>query len=314
MKIDDNPRYPVRLVASKSGISPHVLRAWERRYGAVTPVRTNGGQRLYSELDIRRLQLLRRLTTRGHAIGGLARLPLDELELIAQADAEPTTRLLEHRPPTDRSAEFRAAALNAARDLEAGELKIVLQRATVSLGVPAFLDEVAGPVIRDIGHGWKEGSLSVAQEHLASAVFQQVLGWIIDAYHVDQNAARLLVATPAGQLHELGALMAAAAAAAERWDVVYLGANLPESEIIQAAKQAGVLAVALSIVNPVTDDTLIEALKTIRRELPAGVDLFLGGFAVSQQTQRFNSVGAQTFTSLAEFRSTLRSLLARVAG
>ena len=66
------PRYPVRLVALQTGLTPHVLRAWERRYGVVTPTRTDGGQRLYSQLDIERLSRLRRLTERGHGIGRLA--------------------------------------------------------------------------------------------------------------------------------------------------------------------------------------------------------------------------------------------------
>ena len=73
------PRYPVRLVAVRTGLTPHVLRAWERRYGVVSPARTDGGQRLYSDLDIERLRLLRRLTDRGHAIRRIALLPIAEL-------------------------------------------------------------------------------------------------------------------------------------------------------------------------------------------------------------------------------------------
>ena len=73
------PRYPVRLVALRTGLSPHVLRAWERRYHVVSPTRTDGGQRLYSDLDVERLLRLRRLTEQGHAIGRIALLPLPEL-------------------------------------------------------------------------------------------------------------------------------------------------------------------------------------------------------------------------------------------
>src|SRR5512141_3126263 len=73
------PRYPVRLVALRTGLTPHVLRAWERRYRVVSPARTEGGQRLYSDLDIERLQLLRRLTERGHAISRIASLPVAAL-------------------------------------------------------------------------------------------------------------------------------------------------------------------------------------------------------------------------------------------
>src|SRR3954470_6848468 len=76
------PRYPVRLVASRTGLSPHVLRAWERRYRVVSPARSDGGQRLYSDRDVERLRMLRRLTERGHLIGHLARLSGKELTML----------------------------------------------------------------------------------------------------------------------------------------------------------------------------------------------------------------------------------------
>jgi DNA-binding transcriptional MerR regulator len=82
---DAQPRYPVRLVARRTGLTPHVLRAWERRYGVVVPARSEGGQRLYSDADIRRLELLRRLTDAGHSIARLARLPAEELALLVEA-------------------------------------------------------------------------------------------------------------------------------------------------------------------------------------------------------------------------------------
>jgi DNA-binding transcriptional MerR regulator len=78
------PRYPVRLVALRTGLTPHVLRAWERRYAVVSPSRSSGGQRLYSDLDIERLRRLRRLTARGHAISRIAALPLDEWTRLDQ--------------------------------------------------------------------------------------------------------------------------------------------------------------------------------------------------------------------------------------
>src|SRR5690242_280067 len=88
-----NSSYPVRMVALRTGLSPHLLRAWERRYGVVTPQRSEGGQRLYSDADIERLARLKRLVERGHAIGRIASLPLDalaQLEESAGAAAQKT--------------------------------------------------------------------------------------------------------------------------------------------------------------------------------------------------------------------------------
>jgi DNA-binding transcriptional MerR regulator/methylmalonyl-CoA mutase cobalamin-binding subunit len=302
------PRYPVRLAAQKSGVTPHVLRAWERRYQVVAPIRSKGGQRLYSELDVERLRLLRRLTGHGHSIGHLAKLPLGELEGIAAEVDIPQQTAGAVTPRSDQAAEFRSAAFHAAQCLAAGELQAVLERAAASLGVPAFLDQVAGPSIREIGHGWKNGVVTVGQEHLATAVFRRVLGWIIDTFQVRDPAARLLVATPPRQVHELGALMAAAAAATAGWDVIYLGADLPVAEILSAAKQVKASAVALSVVLPTDDPGLIEDLAQLRQGLGPEVELFLGGAAVAQQPEPFGAVGAQIVDSLAEFRTALQRL------
>src|SRR5918992_4046083 len=95
----EQPRHPVRVAAQRSGVNPHVLRAWERRYRVVTPVRSEGGQRLYSDLDVERLRLLRRLTGRGHGIGQLARHSNEELERILR-DEGPLGEQTGSAPPS----------------------------------------------------------------------------------------------------------------------------------------------------------------------------------------------------------------------
>ena len=198
----DTPRHPVRLVANRTGLSPHVLRAWERRYGVVAPDRSQGGQRLYSDHDVERLRQLRQLTGRGHSISRIATLSLAELErLEAEAPPEPAM------PPagaveSSAAAEFVGEALSAVRGFDAGELQAVLQRGAVTLGGPVFLDEVVAPAVEAVGHGWSSGSLSVAQEHMSTAVFRRALEWLGEVYRVEGEAPRLVVATPPGEAHE----------------------------------------------------------------------------------------------------------------
>jgi methanogenic corrinoid protein MtbC1 len=276
----------------------------------VSPARSNGGQRLYSDLDVERLRLLRRLTGRGHGIGRLAKLSLDELEQLAaeEGSANGTTGVAAFAD--GRAAEYRSTALQAAQALDAGLLQAVLEQSAVKLGVPAFLDEVAAPLIKGIGHGWSEGTVTVGQEHLATAVFQRVLGWIIETFEVPEPGARILVATPPGQIHELGALLAAAAAASEGWDVIYLGANLPVPEILKAADQSDAAAVALSIVLPLDTAALVSQVLQVRQGLRPEVYLFLGGAGVAEQPERFAGSGVTVLDSLTAFRSTLRDLAA----
>ena len=313
------PRYPVRLVAVRTGLTPHVLRAWERRYGVVTPARSEGGQRLYSDFDIERLRLLRQLTDRGHAIGAIASLPLAELtKLMVEAD-----RAGEEGASSDGAAggaaeaaetrsrsvdECLAAVARATRALDAVALQGVLEQAALSFGVPAFLDEVVAPALMRVGAGWAEGSVSVAQEHLATAVFRRVLSWLFRMFEVRGTAPRLVVATPPGQIHELGALMVAASAAAEGWGVVYLGPDLPVADLLSAVGQTGARAVAVSVVYVPERVDLLAALREMRAGLPERVPLLVGGAATPELADEAEAAGALVIASLPELRVMLRQL------
>lgn len=316
----DTPRYPVRLVASRTGLSPHVLRAWERRYGVVSPTRSEGGQRLYSDLDVERLVRLRRLTDQGHAIRRIAGLPLEELARLEEkvdTEGDGTRSLSADRSPvtgdaaqstTELAASAVASALQATRRLDPVELQAVLERAAVTLGVPTFIDEVVAPALVRIGHGWAQGSVSVAQEHMATAVFRRVLGWLFRVYEVKGPAPCLVVATPPRQQHEMGALMVAASAAAEGWSVTYLGPNLPVAELLSAARQTDADAVAVSVVYREEAGDLAVVLREIRAGLPDRVPLLVGGAALPAIRGDAEAAGARVLESLPELRVVLRGL------
>ena len=304
-----SPRYPVRLVALRTGLTPHVLRAWERRYHVVAPTRSEGGQRLYSDLDVERLRRLRRLTDRGHAIGRIAGLSLDELRRM---DEQPPT---DHgEPPANESTLAEGArvaverVLRAARRFDAVELQAVLERAAVTLGVPVFLESVVAPAVDRIGHGWAEGSVTVAQEHMATAMFRRVHGWLLGVYEVPGATRRLVVATPPHQIHEIGALLVGVSAAAEGWGVTYLGPDMPVSDLVNAAEQTGSQAVALSVVYVADNADLAASIRETRAALPESVALIIGGAASDRIRGQVEAAGALVVDSLPEFRALLRGL------
>ena len=308
-------RYPVRLVALRTGLSPHLLRAWERRYGVVAPSRSEGGQRLYSDLDIERLTRLRGLVERGHAISRIASLPLERLTQLEEETGSAAAQGLGGSRLDDQARarsiqEFNDGAMRAVRALDAAGLQEVLERAAVTLGVPDFLETVAVTTLEDIGHGWTERSVSVAQEHMATAVFRRVLGWLLGVYQTTGAAHRLVVATPPGERHELGALMAAISAAAEGWSVTYLGPDLPVKELLSASGQARAEAVALSIVQPGDERGVLSALREVQAGLPPRVALLLGGAGAQGFQAEIESAGVHLIDSLAELRAALQRLAA----
>jgi len=296
-------RYPMRVVMSRTGLTADVLRAWERRYGAVRPYRSPAGQRLYSDHDVERLMLLRRATLDGHSIGAIATLDDHALEA-----------LLARSPSVDAAPDVEQAALvhdalHATTTLDATALETTLRRATMGLGATAFVDDFAPSFLVEVGERWHAGTLTTAHEHLASSLVRRALGWVIEAFVAAPRAPHVVVATPSGERHELGAMLVAAASAQEGWRVTYLGADLPASDIAEAARQVRARVVALSLVAAHGADAATE-LDAIARALPAGTSLLLGGRAAEELGDGIHADGARVLPDIAALRRALRAIRA----
>ncbi len=267
----DSPRHPIRVAAERAGLTPELLRAWERRYAVVSPGRAQGGQRLYSDVDIERLCQLARLSHAGRSVGTLVRLPAEELERLVTEEAE-------HRAaqPSDIGS-HRRRALVAARAMDGVLLFALLRRAVLSVGTPRFLEEVLSPVITELGHAWQEEEIGIAREHAATATIEQMLGWLIREFSPPDTAPRVLLAAPAGERHALGSMIAGAMAAHDGWHPTWVGVDLPASQIAAAAERDGALVVALGVVASADRDATREEVTTLRRELPSRIPLIVGG-------------------------------------
>src|SRR5512142_1872247 len=88
----DGPQHPMAVVARRTGRSPDVIRAWERRHRAVEPARTQGNQRLYSDRDVERLMVIRQALEAGWQIGHVASLRDEKIRaLLGNAGVHPPT-------------------------------------------------------------------------------------------------------------------------------------------------------------------------------------------------------------------------------
>ncbi|MBV9108712.1 MAG: MerR family transcriptional regulator [Gemmatimonadetes bacterium] len=309
------PRHPIRVVSERTGLSPDVLRAWEKRYGVVAPGRRqDAGQRLYSDADVERLRLLRRATSAGRSISHVATLPDAELARLVAEDETQRTATPARPPAANGSAAAGAhvrRALAAVGEMDGPALEAALRRAAVTLGIDAFVDDVAAPFLRAVGDAWASGAMSVAHEHLASAVLRRVLGIASDAAAGTASGPAVVIATPARQVHELGAMLAAAAATSAGWRVVYLGADLPAEDVARAVRETGARVVALSLVfaaNPAGD---VEELRRLRRLLPSQVALVAGGEGARAAAAPLANAGIRFVPDFAEFRRVLGSMNGR---
>ncbi len=311
----DSPSHPIDAVVRRTGLSAHVIRIWEKRYRAVEPARTESNRRLYSEDDIQRLILMRDLVRSGQAAGYVAKLPTEQLRSLAAstlAVARPAARM-RTSPPLLSSAELLDEALAAVRALDAAGLEASLKRADVALGTQGMLQRFAAPLAHALGELWREGSITAAHEHFASGVLRTYLAQVAHPFAAAPGEPVLIVATPTGQLHEIGALLAAAAAVNLGWNVTYLGASLPAAEIAGAAKQNQARAVAMSIVYPENDRRLETELTRLRALLPENIAVIVGGRSAAAYHETLERIGAFQVADLASFGSTLDQLRGRAS-
>lgn len=299
----DDPRHPIRVVSRRTGLKPDLIRAWERRYGAVAPGRSATRRRFYSDAEIDRLSLLSRVVRAGHTISQVAQLPDTELEELIARDASVQTMTVE---PTDRTGAWLALCLAAVQRLDPCDLEASFRRASLELSAPELLENLLSPLLEAIGEQWRLGSLRPYHEHMASAVIRSFLG--TTRGDVSPLAPVFLAATPARQRHELGALLATASAAAVGWRVLYLGPDLPPEEIAAAAVHQNARVVALSLVYPPDDALLRDELRRLRRLLGPGTEMIVGGRASSAYADVLREIGALRLDDLGELRQRLEKV------
>lgn len=300
--------YPIRAVARLTGLSAHVIRIWEQRYRAVEPQRTPTNRRLYRQEHIERLNLLRDVTEGGHSIGQVAHLPTEQLRQIAAGAARSTSGATPSPTGVPVPDAWVEECLAAIRSLDARALDGALQRGARELGALGVLQRVVAPLTQAIGEAWRNGVLTAAHEHFATAALRVFLGKAASPFGSLAHAPVLVVATPAGQVHELGALLVGAMAADLGWQVTYLGASLPAAEIAGAACQCRARAVALSLVYPEDDPRLEGELACVRQSLPPEVTLLVGGRALPAYRGVVTSLGAVPIDSLVHLGATLDGL------
>jgi methanogenic corrinoid protein MtbC1 len=257
---------------------------------------------LYSPADVEKLNLLQSAVAMGHSIGRIAGLPLDGLRrLLADAGEQREAAAA----PMSGHASFLSACIEAVKLLDERGLERELNRAAVVLGDTALMQRVIAPLLQRIGELWRTGDLRIAQEHLASAVIRSMLGLMRDGADLPGGAPAIVVTTPAGQAHEIGALLVANAARMQGWRVLYLGPNLPAAEIAGAVLESRAKVLALSLIYPPKDPRVSAELVDLRRLAGKEVSVIVGGAAASSYSDVLQEIDAVRLEDLAAFRSEL---------
>ena len=213
-------RYPIRAVAKITGLSLDTLRAWERRYKAVVPERSDRG-RQYGPAHIERLLLLNQLVQKGHAIGGIASRVRPRAAEPSDPSSPASQSPCRHHRRTCWPRFWQRSRVSTR--LRASD---ELSRLAAVLSPRDLVYQVAVPLMREVGIRWHNGTLAIAQEHLVSQMLRTLLGSMMRLFRPPNPAMTMVLSTPAGESHEFGILAAAMLASLAGVEPVYLGSKL----------------------------------------------------------------------------------------
>ena len=244
-------------LARRTGVATELLRAWERRYGLLSPLRTASGYRLYSASDVHRVLRMRELLGTGLSAAEAAGVALSEPEEQA-APVSSNGAPLELRQALER---FDGAGAHAAFD-----------RLLADLSLDAVLDGAVLPLLHELGDRWAAGEITVAQEHFASHLIRGRLlglarGW-------DRGAGpRAVLACPPDEQHDLALIVFGIALREQGWRITFLGADTPVDTIVDAVARLRPAALVLSAV----ERTRLEAMETALQGLPRETTVWFAG-------------------------------------
>ena len=289
----------MKVVTQRTGLTSHTVRVWERRYGAVVPERTETNRRHYSDADIERLELLQTLIRYGHSIGQIAGRDTMALQELLEQERRRLAGSTVIDFPELKDDTLLGRGLRAVVEMDHGAMDGICEEAAVEMGHSGMLLRFVIPMMKKIGELWHAGRISAAHEHVATASIRTFLLANLRGQATPASAPGIVVGTPDGQMHELGAAIVASLAAREGWRVTYLGPSLPAHEIAQAALRTRSSVVALSIVYPADDPNLGNEIRALAGALAPGTRLLIGGMSAGSYLESIERAGA-TFLETAD--------------
>jgi DNA-binding transcriptional MerR regulator/methylmalonyl-CoA mutase cobalamin-binding subunit len=268
--------YPIRAVAKLTGVPLDTIRAWERRYRAVTPQRSARG-RMYSEKEVQRLLLLRDAVARGHAIGQVADVRDDDLKALLRRTDNLVDSGVSGRRKVRAGDSNLGPLLKTIEAFDCAGADRELNRLSTAMASPRdVVHEVALPLMRITGERWHEGRFTIAQEHMVTELLSGLLVSLLRIYGTPNPPAKVLLATPENEHHGFGVLAAAMLTAVYGLGAIHLGTNLPAREIVQATRRTEANAVLLGVCGAKAD-SVIPAFQEIHKGVGERTHLWVGG-------------------------------------
>lgn len=298
--------FNIQTTSQLSGVSATTIRAWEKRYQAVSPLRDDNQHRLYTEEDVEKLSLLFRLKEIGQSIGKIAPLSLGELQELY--------RSLELLNETTQGAQAKSSGAHTKEILQALFLSLTaykvdvlaheLEKAQYQLGLREFCLGIVVPFFHEIGLRVSRGELTIAQEHTVSALTSFHLGQLIGAHYKksSQRQELVLIATPENEHHSIGILAATLLCIYYGHKIIFLGTNMPAPALSIAANSLKCHAILLGVSRAelAADKDLFQYVDELQLELKDAQIWIGGGGLVASDRTSLAKQKVRYFSSLNE--------------
>jgi MerR family transcriptional regulator, light-induced transcriptional regulator len=231
----DDPKFPIRVVCTETGIRPVTLRAWERRHDVLNPHRSENHYRLYSERDVEILRWIKNRVDNGISISSA----VNELKSMNRSGVwpealptGPTTRPTGRPFPPEQFASLLFQALIHHNEAQCGD---ILREALSLFDLNIICMEIITPALEEIGEAWYHGEIRITTEHFASAFIRGRLLSMLQAYPTRRNSATILLGAAPSEYHEIGSLMMAVLLRSKGFRVEYLGPDIPLEDLLDYA-------------------------------------------------------------------------------
>ncbi len=269
---------PIRTVSSLTGVNAITLRAWERRYGLIRPLRTPKGHRLYTHQDVETIRRVLALVERGVAIGRVRDV------LDAESPSAGTARA---RGPWRDYLERMTAAI--AR-FDEPELDRIQNEALSVHPIGNITRHLTLPLLVHLGERWRQLAGAIAEEHFFATYLRSKLGARLQHQMRYASGPRIVAACAPGEQHEIGLLLFALEAQAAGLRTVLLGADTPFEDLAVAQRRSDSDGVVISSSVDPAPGLFERALPALVRQ--AGVPVFVGGATAVRHRQTIAKAGA----------------------
>ena len=300
--------FPIKYVSHRTGLPAYLIRTWESRYSAVSPIRSDSNRRLYHLKDIKRLQLLRKAVKQGHSISQVANLSHDELlGIIKSVSLENYNQKSAAGTNPPSAGSYYKNSLKFIAELDVNGLQGTIDSAAINLTRPSLILEVIVPLYLQTEVLVQTNKLRFINLNMATTILQAFMWDMVRNTVVSESAPKIVIAAPIGPQREILALALALIILESGWKSVYFGSNLPTYDIAAAVESKEAQAVAF-LISQFNEQRIVKSeIRKLRKKLDDNIHLLVCVNGKKSMDYLTSSDGVFV-TKFEDFRQKLESL------